>query len=111
ASDEPEQNVRNRAALMLRDIAAEAFEDVGETESLEAVDAIADARALAHVAKVGTREIVALRALSRIEDLHLLGSIARHAVLEAVRHDAVESLRARGAHEELVAVAMNSEFK
>ena len=36
---------------MLRDIALEAFEDLGETESLEAVEEIRDPRTLAHIAK------------------------------------------------------------
>jgi hypothetical protein len=109
--DDADESVRAQALGMLRDIAVEAFEGVGETESLEAVEAIADPRALAHVAKTAAREITALRALSRIDDARLLGSVARHAVVEPVRRGAFESLRERGEHAELAAVAMNSDFK
>ena len=83
---------------MLRDIALEAFEDVGEAASLEAVDVIADPRTLAQIAKSSTREAVALRALSALDDGRLLGSVARHAVLESVRRAALQSLVARGDH-------------
>ncbi|HEY7169915.1 MAG TPA: DUF349 domain-containing protein [Vicinamibacterales bacterium] len=109
--DDADESVRAQALGMLRDIAVEAFEGVGEAESLEAVEAIADPRALAHVAKTAVREITALRALSRIDDVRLLGSVARHAVVEPVRRGAFESLRERGEHAELAAVAINSDFK
>src|SRR3954469_1213662 len=37
--DETDDNVRAQAAAMLRDVALEAFEEVGEAESVEAIDA------------------------------------------------------------------------
>lgn len=111
ARDDHDEGVRQQAATMLRDIALEAFEDVSEAESLEAVAAISDPRTIAQVAKTATREIVAERALSRIDDGHMLGSVARHAVLESVRTHALESLRGRGDGPELLAIAMNSDFK
>jgi len=111
ARDDLDEGVRQQAAAMLRDIALEAFEDVSEAESLEAVDAISDPRTIAQVAKTATREIVAERALSRIDEGHMLGSVARHAVLESVRTRALESLRGRGDGPELLAIAMNSDFK
>lgn len=111
AREDEDEGIRGQAAAMLRDIAVEAFEDVGETESLEAVEAIADPRALAQVAKAAAREITALRALSRVDDARLLGSIARHAVVEGVRRGAFESLRARGERAEILAIAMNGDFK
>src|SRR5262245_43438812 len=49
--EDRDENVRAQASAMLRDIALEAFEDTGEPESLEAVEAIEDARLLAQVAK------------------------------------------------------------
>jgi Domain of Unknown Function (DUF349) len=111
AREDHDEGVRQQAAAMLRDIALEAFEDISEAESLEAVDAITDPRAIAQVAKTATREIVAERALSRIDDPHMLGSVARHAVVESVRTRALESLRGRGDGPELLAIAMNSDFK
>ncbi len=107
--DEQDESVRGPAAEMLRDIALEAFEGVAESDSLEAVDALADARILAQIAKEGGREIVALRALSRISDARLLGSIARNAQSEAVRRGALD--RVSGDRTEVLAVAVNSEFK
>ena len=104
-----DESVRGEAATMLRDIALEAFEGVAEQDSLEAVDALVEVRALAQVAKTVNREIVALRALSRIAETHVVGSIARHAASEAARRAALE--RVRGDHEEVLSVAMNSEFK
>jgi len=109
ARDDRDETVRDQAAEMLRDIALEAFEGVAEADSLEAVDALTDVKALSQVAKTGTREIVVLRALSRISDTHLLGSIARHAPLEAARRSALD--RVRGDRNEVLAVALNSEFK
>jgi hypothetical protein len=111
AADDPDEGVRGAAVGMLRDLALEAFEGTSESESLEAIEAIADPRLLAQIARAATREIVALRALARTSDVHALGSIARHAAIEAVRRAAFERLRDRGEHGEIVAVAMNSEFK
>src|SRR5580765_1779578 len=51
ARDDQDETVRDQAAAMLRDIALEAFEGVAEADSLEAVDALTDTRALSHVAK------------------------------------------------------------
>ncbi len=111
ARDDADEGVRSAAGAMLRDLALEAFEGTSESESLDAVDAIADPRLLAQIAKSSSREIVALRALLRTGDVHSLGSIARHASIEAVRRAAVDRLRERAEHTEIVAVAMNSEFK
>src|SRR6185369_8824976 len=109
--EDRDEGVRQQAVTMLRDIALEAFEDLAEPESLEAVEEIGDPRTLAQIAKSATREIVALRALSRLDDAHMIGSVARHAALEPVRVHAVESVRARGDHAEMLAIAMNSDFK
>ena len=111
ARDDRDDSVRQQAVAMLRDIALEAFEDVSEADSLEAVEEIRDPRTLAQIAKTATREIVATRALSRIDDGHMVGSVARHAVLETVRARAVESLRLRGDRAEMIAIALNSDFK
>ena len=111
ARSDQDESVRQQAAVMLRDIALEAFEDVGEAESLEALDAIGDPRTLSQIAKSSAREIIALRALSRIDDVHMLGSVARHAGLEAVRQHAVASLREKDERSELLGTAMNSDFK
>jgi len=111
ARADKDDDVRAQATAMLRDIALESFEEVGEAESLQAIDAIDDPKALAHVAKTATRDASASRALDRITDAHALGSIARHAAVESVRLRAFESLRATGDHDELLAVAMNSDFK
>src|SRR5262245_24963955 len=74
ARDDRDESVRDAATAMLRDLALEAFEGIAEPEALDAVDALGDAPILAHVAKQAVREIVALRALSRIADVHQLGS-------------------------------------
>jgi hypothetical protein len=111
AKDDGDEGVRSQAMAMLRDLALESFEEVGEAESLAAIDAIVDPKALAHIAKTATRESSAARALSRIVDTHALGSVARHAALEPVRADAFARVRAAGAHDEVLAVAMNSDFK
>lgn len=111
ARDDHDDAVRGQALTMLRDIALEAFEDAGEPESLEAVDALTDLRMLGQIAKTAVREPVALRALARIADVHVLGSVARHAVVEAVRAAAIDALRARAERAELLAVAMNADFK
>jgi hypothetical protein len=106
-----DEQVRSQAAAMLRGIALDTFEGVGESESLDAVDALDDGKMLALIAKTARREIVALRALSRLSDVHALGSIARHATLEAVRRAAFHQLRERGDRAELLGVAMNGEHK
>jgi len=111
ARTDRDDSVRQQAMAMLRDIALEAFEDIGETESLEAVEALADPRALVQVAKTSAREAVAMRALARVDDGHMLGSIARHGCLEGVRMSAVESLKTRRDGAELLATALNSDFK
>ncbi len=111
ARDDADEAVRSQATAMLRDIASEEFEGVGEAESLEAVDTLTDPRAIAQVAKADVREIVALRAVSRIADVHTLGSVARHAHVEAARRSAFEQLRDRGEHAEILAIALNGEFK
>ena len=111
ARDDQDESVRAQAGLMLRDIALESFEEVGEAESVQAIDAITDAKVLAHVAKTTARETTAGRALDRVSDPHALGSVARHGVLESIRQRALESLRFQGVHDELLAVAMNSDFK
>jgi hypothetical protein len=51
---------------------------------------------------------VALRALWRVTDVHAIGSVARHAQLERVRLAALAALQD---HDEIVNVALNSEFK
>ena len=111
AGEDPDEDVREQAGVMLRDIALEAFEGVAEGDSLEAVEAIGDSRALAHVARSAVREIVAIRALSRVADARLVGAIARHAACEGARKGAVQMLVERAEHAELLAVAMNSEYK
>ncbi len=111
ARDDQDDSVRAQAASMLRDIALEAFEDLGEAESLQAVDAMADPKSLAVVAKQATREPAAARALARLTDVSLLGSVARHAALEVIRQRAFDGVRASGDRDELMAVALNSEYK
>jgi len=49
ARDDGDESVRAQASIMLRDIALESFEEVGEPESLQAVDAISDTKILAQV--------------------------------------------------------------
>jgi hypothetical protein len=111
AREDADEGVRAEASGMLRDIALEAFEGLGEAEGLDAVDGLVDARTLTQIAREAPREIVALRALSRITDQHAWGSIARHSATEATRRGALELLRERGDRAELLAVAMNGEFK
>ena len=106
--DDADGGVRAHAASMLRDIALEAFEETGESDSLAAVSALSDPKILSQIAKTATRASVAERALGRVDDPRSRGSIARHAVLESIRLAACASLTDR---EELVAVAMNSGFK
>jgi hypothetical protein len=109
--DDKDESVRGQAASMLRDIALESFEEVGESESLQAIDAISDSKTLTVIAKTATREASAERALARVTDVHALGSIARHAALESIRLRALASVREQGAHDELLSIAMNSDFK
>jgi hypothetical protein len=109
--DDRDTGVREAAAAMLRDIALEVFEGVGETEALDAVEALGDAPVLAHIAKQSAREVVSLRALSRITDTRHLGSIARHGAAESVRRGAFEMLRDRGDASEVLAVAMSADHK
>ncbi len=106
--DDPDPGVRAQATSMLRDIALEAFEEPGEVERLAAIDAIADVKILSQVIKTVTRESVARHALARVDDPRVLGSIARHAALEPIRCAAFDALHE---HEEILAVAMNSEFR
>ena len=117
ARDDADEGVRGQATAMLRDIALEAFEGVGESDSLDAVDAIDDAKLLAQVAKGAAREVVAVKALAALAgragaaDLHMLGSIARHGAAEAARRGAFDLLRERNEQAEILAVAMNGEYK
>ena len=111
ARDDRDESVRAQAATMLRDIALESFEELGETESLEAVDLTTDPRALAHLARTAVRETVALRALDRVSDAHMLGAVARHAVAELARRRAFELLQDQNDRGELLGVALNGDFK
>src|SRR5262245_6242750 len=72
ARDDGDETVRAAAVSMLRDLAMEAFEGTDESAGIAAVDALGDAKMLALVAK-SARESVALRALGRIADVHVLG--------------------------------------
>ena len=103
------RRARRGAIAMLRDIALDAFEGISETDSLDAVDAIADPKLLAQIAKSAAREDVALKALARFSsssggDAHALGSIARHAAVEAARRGAFDLLRDRQDRGEILAV-------
>jgi len=109
--DDKDEGVRSQAASMLRDIALESFEEIGEAESQQAIDAIADARILGQIAKTATREASGARALARISESHALGSVARHAALEPIRMRALAAISEQGAHDEILGVAMNSDFK
>jgi hypothetical protein len=100
---------------MLRDIALDSFEGVSETESLAAVDALADAsaeRMLAQIAKTSMREEIGLRALARLQQAaspsNLFASVARHSPLEPVRQEAFGRVHDRA---DVLAVAINGEFK
>ncbi|HEY7289414.1 MAG TPA: DUF349 domain-containing protein [Vicinamibacterales bacterium] len=108
ASSDADASVREQAAAMLRDIALEAFEGIGEPESLAAVDALTDAKSLATIAKSAASQTVADRARARVDDPHALGSIARHAEHESVRRAAFASL---DDEREILSVALNSEFR
>ena len=108
AKADADEHVRSQALSMLRDIALEAFEGVGEHESLAAVAAIDDPKTLSGIARNAARETTALAALARVSDGHALGSIARHAAHEGVRRAAFDGLRD---HAEMLSIALNSEFK
>ena len=79
AAADTDEDVRSQAIAMLRDIALDAFEGLGEAECVAAVDALSDAKALIAIAKSAPSEAAAERAAARITDGHALGSIARHA--------------------------------
>ncbi|MGE3511763.1 MAG: DUF349 domain-containing protein [Vicinamibacterales bacterium] len=114
ARSDTDESVRGGAAEMLRDIAVEAFEGIGDAESIaavEALEALGEIRALAHVARQAPSDRAALRALSSIAESRMLGSIARHAVTEAARVGALAALRDRGDAAEMLAVALNGEYK
>lgn len=111
AATDSSDDVRNAAAAMMRDIALDAFEEAGEVEALESVDAIQDSKLVAQIAKSAGRDIVALRAVSRLSDVKMLGSVARHAVVEAARRAAFERVRERADQAEIIAVALNAEYK
>jgi len=106
-----DEGVRAAAVGMLRDLALEAFEGTTEAQSLEAVDALPDAKAAMQVARAATRDAVALRAMAGLTDSHAIGSIARHAASEAARLAAFHWLRDRGDHTEIMALALNGEHR
>jgi len=111
AANDGDEHVRAEAAAMVRDIALEAFEGIGESESLSAVDVLADIRTLASIAKSAPRESTAIRALARLiegQDQRMVGSVARHAEHESVRRAAFDSLQDP---EEILGLALNSEFR
>jgi hypothetical protein len=108
AKDDADEQVRAQAIAMLRDIALEAFEGLGEAESGAAVDALADMKTLIGIARNAPRESIAQRALERVTEHHALGAIARHAEHEGVRRSAFDRLQDHG---EILSVALNAEFK
>jgi len=111
AREDADGAVRDAALQMLRDIALDAFEGVDEAVSLTAVEALADTRTLAQIAKTSLRESVARLALSRIDasaGAPLMASIARHAELEPIRQAAFDQL---GDRDDFLAVALNCDFK
>ncbi|HEX4346282.1 MAG TPA: DUF349 domain-containing protein [Vicinamibacterales bacterium] len=115
AAADADDTVRAAASTMLRDLALDAFEGVSESDGLDAVDAICDARVLAQVAKSSARDVIALKAIERLAsengaaDAKPFGSVARHAATEAARRAAFE--HARRDHREVIDTAMNGEFK
>jgi len=111
AQSDPDGAVRAAAVAMLRDIALEAFEGVTETESLDAVEVLTDQKLVTQIARSAARDVVALRALSMLGEAHAIASVAKHAVSEAARLGAFETLRGRGDRAEIVSVAMNSEYR
>jgi hypothetical protein len=111
AREDADADVREGALAMLRDIASDAFEGVSEATGLAAVDVLDDARTLAQIAKTSLREPVGRRALARLETAggsHVLAAVARQAVLEPIRQSALEQLSDAA---DILAVALNSEFK
>src|SRR4029077_7821601 len=96
AHDDADAQVRTQAVGMLRDLALEAFEGAGEAEAHAAVAARDEAKTLIAIAKNASRESTALRALSRVTDVHALGSIARHGEHETVRYRAFEAVHDHG---------------
>lgn len=114
ARSDTDESVRTTAVAMLRDIAVEAFEGIGEAESLAALavlEAIDEPRAIVHVARTSGRESVAQHAVARLADHRQLGSVARHAIAAGARTGALDVLRAGGDTAELLAVALHGEFK
>lgn len=111
SGSDSDESVRTAALEMLRDLAIEAFEGTNEAESFAAVDALADPRFLSQVAKSAPRASIALHALSRVADGRMLGSVARHAVTDVARLGALDALAERQEASEILAVALNSEFK
>lgn len=111
ARSDTDESVRASATDMLRDIAVEAFVGLSEAEELAALDALADPRAVANVVKSAPRASVALRGLARVTDARVLGSVARHGVCEEARVAALAALHERGDAAEILAVALNGEFK
>ena len=110
--DDKDENVPGQASLMLRDIALEAFEEVargreppGDRRDHRTQNPVPDCKDR-HARGVGCPG-----ARSRITDVRALGSIARHAALEPIRMSAFAAVREQGAHDEVLAVAMNSDFK
>src|SRR3954462_8176262 len=88
AKSDADEQVRAQALSMLRDIALEAFEGLGERDSLAAVAAIDDPKTLLGIPKNASRGATAAAALARAADGHGVGSIARHATHESVRRAA-----------------------
>src|ERR1700674_2725477 len=79
--------------------------------ALEDDDARVPRVAVAQLAKTSLREPVGRRAVARLDrvtDVHMLASIARHAVLEPIRQAAFDELHDRS---EILTVALNGEFK
>jgi hypothetical protein len=111
ARADADESVRGAASDMLRDIAVQAFEGVTEADELAALDALTHPRAVAHVVKSAPRASVALRALARVTDARVLGSVARHGVCEEARVAALATLHDQGDAGEILAVALNGEFK
>src|SRR3954467_1728082 len=75
AKDDADEQVRAQAVSMLRDIALEACEGIGEADGHGGGDALAATKTLVAIAKNATRESTALRAAARVADAHALGSI------------------------------------
>lgn len=114
AASDADSSVRAAALEMLRDFALEHFEGTGEAEALAAVDATRDAKALAQMGRGATRESVAVKVatvLASMGDVHALGALARHAVVEPARRLAFERLQQLDARDELLAVAAHGDFK